>query len=335
MKNLTYIFTFILLTTFSHAQQVVPKETQLTQLSKAFGFVVGQNQTLAKISAEFPELSRNANLAKLTFDSSSLGKGATGVEKKLETILGGKMPEFKQTMNKRMQDYLKKQKFTSQQAKQFILEVNQRAKGTLPDSICSTLLSSNPSYMINPALEFTEGWKQKFLSKGHAKSKGMNITISYPKSWLKAEGQRPNILQKFAPNTNAPMIGVMLQTVELPKDLNRKLNQEEQKELASLELTKMFLPEKATIVSHKITKLDGQICSMTEYTLTAERAGIKIGQKMLTFIIPFNGKLLLINCSSGGEASNGYGEINDRYKKAKPLFLLISSSCVFTDKWKK
>jgi hypothetical protein len=65
-----------------------------------------------------------------------------------------------------------------------------------------------------------------------------------------------------------------------------------------------------------------------------ERAGFKIGQKLLTFMVPRKEGVIFIRCSTGGDASSGIEAIRRHYDEVKPLFLLISASCVFPDKWK-
>jgi hypothetical protein len=48
-----------------------------------------------------------------------------------------------------------------------------------------------------PAREFLDGICSNFSTKGHAKAKGVSLSIVYPENWAAAEGERLNIVQKF------------------------------------------------------------------------------------------------------------------------------------------
>jgi hypothetical protein len=192
-------------------------------------------------------------------------------------------------------------------------------------------LTASPAQL---ATDFVKGKKTTWASKGHAKSKGLNLKISYPSSWKASEGNRPNILQKFR-GANAQDGIVMLITKALPAPYNRKLTIAEKKELTSKDVAMEMVPDGSKLISYKTTKLDGEIAAMIEYEMIVERAGYSIGQKILSFIIPHNGTLLMIQGATGGDASKGMTAIRNRYLAAKPLFTIIASSCVFVDKWEK
>ncbi len=181
---------------------------------------------------------------------------------------------------------------------------------------------------------FRNGEKLVWDSTGHEKAKGIRMKISYPPTWKAAEGSRPNIVQKFVSDSGRGMEMVILQTKALPKPYDRDLTEKEKQEVVSRDVAKEFVPGGGRLLSHKVTKIDGEACAMIETEMVGERVGLKIGQKMLTFIIPRKGVLLMIQCSTGGDASSGFKEINKHYEEVKPLFLLISSSCVLTEKWK-
>lgn len=181
---------------------------------------------------------------------------------------------------------------------------------------------------------FRNGEKSVWDSTGHEKAKGIRMKISYPRTWKAVEGSRPNIIQKFTSESGRGMEIVIIQTRALPKPYDRDLAENEKQEIVSLDMAKEIIPNGGRFVSHKITKLDGEVCAMVEYEIVSERVGLKIGQKILTFILPWKGVLLMIQCSAGGDASAGFDAINRRYEDVKPLFLLISSSCVLTEKWK-
>ncbi len=324
----------IIFGSFATVQDASSKEPRSKQLGAAYGFVLGQQASLELIEKKFPDLSRDVKASWFAFNSSALGESVKGVEAELSSQLGDKWPKYKKAMATQMKKMTEGQQVTKNQAIAFLGEVKLRAKGELPDSIRSTLLSANPRYSKHPSLEMAEGWKKVFPSKGHAKAKGLNIKIFYPSSWKQTEGTRPNILQKFQGANVRMDWSCLIRKLCQPLSTESSL-QAEKNELVSEEATKEFMPDGAKFISHKITKIDGEIAAMFEYEVTIERVGFSIGQKYLHFTIPHNGIILSILCATGGDAAKGMEAIRNRYRAAKPLFTLIASSCVFVDKWEK
>ena len=38
----------------------------------------------------------------------------------------------------------------------------------------------------------------EYSTQGHPKAKGLTVTLKYPTGWQRAEGERPNVVQKFS-----------------------------------------------------------------------------------------------------------------------------------------
>ena len=52
-------------------------------------------------------------------------------------------------------------------------------------------------YFDQPQYEFLKGYKKKFSSLDHSKSKGVHVEFDLPKSWIGKEGKRPNVIQQW------------------------------------------------------------------------------------------------------------------------------------------
>lgn len=187
----------------------------------------------------------------------------------------------------------------------------------------------------NLAVEFAKGQKRTWTSKDHPKAKGLKMKISYPSAWQAKEGTRPNILQKFVGASPSGMDVVTLTTRSLPPPFDGELTNDEKEELLERDVVTEMLPEGAKIFSHKITKIDGEMCAMAEFLYIAERVGIKIAQKGMVFVIPRPGTLLLVQCATGADTANGLAGLNTRYASVQKLYMLIGASCVFVDKWEE
>lgn len=206
-------------------------------------------------------------------------------------------------------------------------------------SLTTVLLILTPALSGNIlSLDFLKGQKKSLKtwhSKGHRKAKGIKMKISYPAKWEAKEHTRPNILHKFVGYSASGVDLVTLTTKTLPSPYNRILTRPEKTELLAKDSAKDMLPVGATLLSHKITKIDGEMCAMAEFLYTTERVGGKFGQKGLVFIIPRPGTLLLVNCATIAGIEGGFSGLNNQYAKLKNLFLSIGSSCVFVDKWEE
>ena len=142
------------------------------------------------------------------------------------------------------------------------------------------------------------------------------------------------MVQNFVSDSGTGMEMVMIQVRTLPEPYNRELTEEEKREIISRDMVSEFAPG-GNLLSYEVTKIDGEPCAMVETEQINERVGFKIGQKILTFVVPRKGAILCVQCSVGGDAENGFQSIRQRYEEAKPLLLLMASSCVLSDKWQK
>ena len=171
---------------------------------------------------------------------------------------------------------------------------------------------------------FAQGEKAVWDSSGHPKANGVKMTIAYPHTWAAKEGNRPHMVQNLISDSGKGLEMAMIQIRPLPEPYNRQLTDEEKQELVSRDIASQ-LASAGTLLSYKKTKIDGEPCAMLETEQISERAGLTIGQKMLIFLVPLKGSLLIVQCSA---ASNSLEEARKRYEMARPLFLLIGASCV-------
>lgn len=177
---------------------------------------------------------------------------------------------------------------------------------------------------------FLRGETATWDSTGHPKAAGVQMKISYPKAWTSKEGNRPHIVQKFFGKFDDGMEQFLVQVRAFPES-KTELNEEEKQIL--LDVIAEEMSNGGNLVSRVATKIDGEECEMLETKAVTERAGMKLGQKALNFVIPRKGAVVILQGSVGGNAANGFAEIEMRYATAKPLLQLIASSCVFTGKW--
>src|ERR1700741_456100 len=117
--------------------------------------------------------------------------------------------------------------------------------------------------------EFRANQTTQFSSRGQPKSRGLHVTLLYPRSWLAAEGERPHIVQKFtaqdgtASNCN---LGIRESGMSVA----------ETRAAARPDAARAQLPAGVILVASQATSLDGQPGSELMIGQSVNRAGVAI-----------------------------------------------------------
>lgn len=184
----------------------------------------------------------------------------------------------------------------------------------------------------DPAREFLEGSHTTFSTKGHAKAKGVNLTITYPNSWAAAEGERPNIVQKFVSEGGRGLEMAMISTKELPLPPGTVLTTEDLNELFAPTELRQMLPSGAIFVDARSTQIEAEPAGILEYTMRADRAGMTILIHAWTLNFLSGNTLVQVHFQVGGPATSER-DVARRMAAFKPLFTLMANSIVLPDKW--
>jgi hypothetical protein len=327
------LLTLAIASSLSVAQDVSPKEPRWKQLSQAYGFVLGQQASLELIERKFPDLAQGVKESWFAFNASALGESVEGVEAELSGELGDKWPEMKEKMSSQMKELIEGQQFTREQAIAFLSEVKLRGKGELPDSIRSALLSAHPRFSRNPGLELTEGWKQTFRTKGHQKAKGADFSVSFPASWSKREGNRPNIIQVFQSGAGHGPIMCNLMVKDIPLPAGYKPTPEELKEFFQPNELKDMVPEGGTFIDAKSIVLEGEPAGMLVSDQTMQRLDISLTMRMTQFVTIQDTSLIFIQFMVA-KMPDSTESLDELQKKYLPTYRAIANTFVFNEKYK-
>ena len=121
---------------------------------------------------------------------------------------------------------------------------------------------------------FNDGIKNKFSTVGHPKSRGLNIQIEFPNSWVKKQGERPHIVQKFSSSEDGGIAKVAtLSVTPLPSDFKDFSDKDIAENLFNPELAESMLPESSKLIVAKPTKYDGEPGILLYYITQLSRAG--------------------------------------------------------------
>lgn len=333
MKILLLVFVFFLTLRLTSVD-VHAESPDFESLSTAYGFLVGQEFTLQRIEKNFPNLAQETKEAWFSFESSPFAESGKAIEQNLAKQTGQSSAEMKEAFVTELVSMVKGQTLSQEQAVDFLAMVKARANGEMLPSVRETLLLNNKRYAANPSLLMSDGFKETFSSRGLFKAKGVKMKISYPMTWKATDGARPNIFQKFVGKSASGLDVMTLTARTLPNEI-ASLNATEQAEILSLDVVKELLGESVNIESYDLTKLDAVPTAMVEFSTVNERAGLKIGQRGVSFLAIRENVLVIIQIATGGDASDGGASLSARYKKMKLLYRSIATSVVFVKQWEE
>jgi len=184
----------------------------------------------------------------------------------------------------------------------------------------------------NQKTTITNGDLKIFTVDGHPKAKGAKFSIEMPASWEWKEGKRPNVVQFFSAGLKNGVIPQASIIIKKFPELKRGAFAEfTDKDASDPEIINLFITKGMKHIRSGMTKLDGEAVLWIETNMQVERAHTKLSGYDIHYIIPDDGRLILIGMGIGhiGDKSNLQAE----FVKYRPLFQRIITSFVLTSKW--
>jgi hypothetical protein len=306
-----------------------PTKDRVSLRMQAYGFVRGQQLSLERISQKFPDLSLQVKRVSLGFQSCALGEGFESLRSELAKSWGSQWGRISGELESQLATTVGRQTMSRDQCTAFIAEVENRARGIMDEKWRAALLSSNRRYAERPELEFAEGWRQTFTTRGHPKAKGVDLTVSLPASWQSREGARPNVIQAFDFQLERGHVGCSIMVKQLPQAPTK----EEAEAFFLPEEMKEMLPDGATFVEAKQMVLDGSPAGMLVLDQSIRRLDFAIQIRMTQFVTIQRDAMIFIQfATSGKEGDAKVGrELSAQFM---PLFRLIANSLVLSDKYR-
>ena len=253
----------------SNAQDFSSFHSREQRLALTFGFLVGQETSLQLVESTFPDLRGQVARARSAFNSSGLGGSFHAVDSQLRKLAGSRWIPTRKRVISEIQEKTWDHPLTREQATNFLLEVNLRAAGGLPDPILNTLLTTNPRFLETPELEVLSGWKQAYRTWGIGKAKGLDFSISFPATWVGRNSDASDLVQVFQSNAGHGPVRCNLMVLDLTASDSETVTSEQIEELFQVENLQAMVPEGADFVSGKIILLAGAPAAM----LITERRG--------------------------------------------------------------
>jgi len=296
-------------------------------LSQAYGYLKGQEYSLSKISETNPALKSEVVKTELKFDS-TFGKAKKNIEIELETLFGDYFDTYKSEMEKQFKDLFSNQTYGIETSLTFLKEVEKRSEGEIQSPILETFLTYQ--YIDNPSKEISTGFLKSYTTKGHTKSKNIDINAKVPLSWRQEEGERPNIIQKFTSNNGKGLESFLFMVKDLGLSEDYIITKRELNDFFNEEELKKMIPENSAFESAQRIYLDGQISGQIIFTSDVKRLDFSINIKSIHYITVIEDKMFFLQCMV---STSDNKDLDERFNLFLPLFNKIANSLVFPKKY--
>ncbi|MGH8071039.1 MAG: hypothetical protein ACRERE_38570 [Candidatus Entotheonellia bacterium] len=317
----------------AHAQATIEQNVEAPlyiDLSKAWGFLMGQSLSLHRIRTRYPDLVLQVRKVELEFKA-SFGKAEENITKALQESLKEKYAAYTKSTQKQLETTLSSQGLNREMATTFLTEVESRARGKLPSPIIETLLTYQ--FRERPPEEFARGYTRVFGTKDHLKAKGVDIRIRYPASWQSREGERPNIIQKFMSENGRGSEMFLLMVKEIPLPSGYTLTEQELAEFFVERELRNTVPQGSKFISAKSIVLDNHKGGMVIFDQAMQRLDMTVTMRNIQFITIDRNKMIFVQCMVSILSGNE-DDLTERFNRFEPLFKMIANSFIILDQYK-
>jgi hypothetical protein len=291
-------------------------------VSQAYGFVLGQEYTLNRISTQFRELETRVEYARAKFSVSFPAIGDK-LAAELTTAMGvEKFGDLRRGLEAKLQQTIGSQPLTPETAAAFLDHVVARAEGKIESPVFEYLLAVK--YADNPVGEFFDRFRARFSTADHPKARGIKLAMQLPRSWAPSEGERPHIVQKWTSEHGTGLGNIML---DIRDAEGYEPEAAEIERLVSSGEVKQSLPGGASYVDSGTFSIERRRGYWVRMKMAEERAGFRIYQNVVMYQFFFRGSAIGVLCSAGGEPG-AVARVDDAAKRMSPLCQQVVNSLV-------
>lgn len=331
MKYFPKIFFLFLF--FSILEAIEVSKNLMMDMSRTYGYYLGQSYALENIEKKYPNLKNEIFLVKNEFDLKYL-KSIKDIEQFFTKNMSKK--EWSD-LKKTMEDGIKKQINTNisyEEALESIQTAKSRIKGDIESPVIETLLMFNPNYQKNPIEELNDKFIQTYNSKDNPKAKGVDFSVKVPKSWKSQEANRPNIVRKFTSNNgyiveDTFMENIMILVYDLPIEV---------KKLTSQDVTDVCndIPENSVLRECKEAILENLPVVVQRLKLNMKRLENSMNMEVVQYNVFYKNKMIIIQ-GQVGTMNEKISEktLLERFEKFKPVFNYVANSLMISNLYKQ
>lgn len=301
-------------------------------IGQAYGFYLGQNYFLSEISKKYPSLSGLALIAEKEF-SATFKSSIDGMDALMAKYAKSEWNKIKAQLTTQIASSINIEQISETQARQFVEQVRERAKGNIESPVIETMLLFKSGYEKNPEREFLDGYKFKYSTNGAGKAKGVAFSIESPKTWVAKEGNRPNIVQKFVSENGRGLEFLLILIKEIPLQPGEKITEKDISEILNPKDIQDFIPDGGVYLNSGKLTLENLPGFWVHFKMDMARMRNTVGMETIMYTIFYKNKMIQIQ---GQVVSSINGEPAERggLKKYEKLFDLMANSFVISSMYK-
>lgn len=309
-----------------NAQEAQPRSTLNDDLVKTYSYVMLQRLLLDKIEKVHPDLAEEAYLTRTAWRA-AFGEAEDNVEVRIASRVGEEWVKSKPVLMTRLETVVAAQPLPREYALNLLQTTQERTKGIMESPIREMLLSSHPRFIKTPAAEMLKGFAGEYSTKGHAKAKGVNMTIKYPLSWKKEEASRPNTVQRWTSDGGHGTSFFVIGTKQIPRDALSELKET----FFTEESVKSTFPEGTRTIRFAVSKLEQLKVGIYEFESSSERLELTLKYRGILYYFLVDDVLVSVQFMA---SDLGNGSPADRLEEIRPLVQIIMQSVVLPDRYR-
>lgn len=303
-------------------------------IAQTYGFYEGQEYSLDAIAKKYPSLSGQALTAKYEF-LSSFKSSVDAMDALMSSQTKEQWESIKRQVAKKLASTTNTRDVTESQARSFIDQVRQRAKGKIDSPMLETLLLFKSGYEENPELEFLDGYKYKFASDGSGNSRGVVFSLEAPKTWIAADGKRPHIVKKFVSENGRGLASLLILIEDVPLAPGETITEKDLVGMLNPAGLKDFLPEGATYLSSGKMTLEGLPGFWMHFKANFSRVRSTIGMETMVYTVFYKNKMIQMQGQVATSLDGNPVGDSRGFKPYEKLFDLMANSVVFPGVYKQ
>ena len=312
----------------------VPITTQTSDdAMQAYGYHVGQNLWLERISKEFPSLSRRSKLAGLQFDL-TFGDSIKEIDRQFDKHGTEKWRQLKSELEDQASTFSAQSQITHEAADAFIGEVLERAGGNIESPILETLLIYSPKYQKSPAAEYTDGFRRFHDNDGSGKAKGLAFRLQVPSSWKSSEGNRPNIPVKFISENGRGNRKILVLVYNMTLENGDFITKADIAEMLADKDKQSYLPDGALYKASGALVLENKPGYWMSYSMTGQRMSASIDTRAIAYSVFVDGLMIQIQGAVISQTGSGV-DLEKEFLRYKPVFEQVADSLVLPGLYKR
>lgn len=179
--------------------------------------------------------------------------------------------------------------------------------------------------------EILTGKTSTYITSNNPKSRGIDLSMKYPSSWMEKEGNRPHVLVKMREWAHSEMVMLLIFPLDEQGGLAEKsIDRDMLQEFADGSGAKKILGIQSNI------NIDGISSGIVDLYTESNQLDGMVGMYTRSYIMIYNNSIIQIQCGVTDKlADKSNQELADSFENSLILFKAIVNSVVIKNQWER